>query len=421
MASFPAMTDLLGPELVTKAGTAKTADALAGKDVVGLYFSAHWCPPCRNFTPLLGKFYEAKKAAGASFEIVFVSSDKDAKAFAEYYGEQASWTALPFGDRKKKEELSKKYKVRGIPTFVVVDGKTGETITLDGREGVSNEPEAFPWKPKSLDEVLEGLPPLQDKSGGEVLLEDKPGPLLLYFSAHWCPPCKRFTPELVKFFDTLKAKHADANCCFVSSDKDQGSFDGYFGEMGANWLALPYSARDAKTDLSKAFDVSGIPTLVLLSAADAAGKRTVVTTSGRECVSDGLVEGFPAAWAPKPFGDLTKTTESKGASVNDAKALCVFAHGLDGAAQDAAVAALKKVATADRKGETLYFFATSLPDGAAAQVAQLCGVGASTNKATLVLLDIPDDGGYYKMEADVSEASLECFVEDPGDRQQLSN
>ena len=154
-----------------------------------------------------------------------------------------------------------------------------------------------------------------------MLLEDKPGPLLLYFSAHWCPPCKRFTPELVKFFDTLKAKHADANCCFVSSDKDQGSFDGYFGEMGANWLALPsfparsfadesrrrrgchvdspwrrrvaatsrprlgrrketgarrrYSARDAKTDLSKAFDVSGIPTLVLLSAADAAGKRTV--------------------------------------------------------------------------------------------------------------------------------------------------
>ena len=27
------------------------ADSLNGKDVVGLYFSAHWCPPCRAFTP----------------------------------------------------------------------------------------------------------------------------------------------------------------------------------------------------------------------------------------------------------------------------------------------------------------------------------------------------------------------------------
>jgi len=415
------LTDLLGPTLLTKAGEKPTAEALAEKDVVGLYFSAHWCPPCRNFTPLLGKFYEQKKAEGAKFEIVFVSSDKDEASFAEYYGEQASWTALPFGDRAKKDALSKKYKVRGIPTFVVLDGKTGETITVDGRDGVSSDPDAFPWKPKTLDEVLAGLPALQDKSGGAVALADAPGPLLLYFSAHWCPPCKKFTPQLVAFFDKLKAAHPDANLAFVSSDRDEASFDGYFGEMGANWLALPYAARDAKEDLSKVFKVGGIPTLVLLSAADASGARTLVTASGRECVADELVEGFPASWAPKPFGDLTKTAESKGASVNDAKALCVFAHGLEeGAARDAAVAALQKVATADGKGETLYFFATSIDGGVAASVARLCGVGDSAKKATLVLLDIPDDGGYYKMEADdASEAALAKFLEAPGERLQL--
>jgi nucleoredoxin len=27
-------------------------DALRGK-VVAFYFSAHWCPPCQHFTPLL--------------------------------------------------------------------------------------------------------------------------------------------------------------------------------------------------------------------------------------------------------------------------------------------------------------------------------------------------------------------------------
>ena len=34
------------------------------------------CPPCRQFTPLLKQAYEAIKAAGNSFEIVFVSSDR---------------------------------------------------------------------------------------------------------------------------------------------------------------------------------------------------------------------------------------------------------------------------------------------------------------------------------------------------------
>ena len=33
-------------------------EALAGKQLVCFYFSAHWCPPCRQFTPILKDFYE---------------------------------------------------------------------------------------------------------------------------------------------------------------------------------------------------------------------------------------------------------------------------------------------------------------------------------------------------------------------------
>ena len=33
-------------------------EALEGKKFVGFYFSAHWCPPCRGFTPVLKDFYE---------------------------------------------------------------------------------------------------------------------------------------------------------------------------------------------------------------------------------------------------------------------------------------------------------------------------------------------------------------------------
>jgi len=420
MASFTPhdWTTALGPQLQTKSGLKPTAEALKA-EVVGLYFSAHWCPPCRKFTPMLGQFYEKLKASGKSFEIVFVSSDKDDASFSEYYGEQASWLALPFAARATKEALAKKYKVRGIPSFVVLDGATGETITLDGRDGVASDPAGFPWRPKSLDDVLGDLPAFENKAGASVPLSAVPGPLLLYFSAHWCPPCRGFTPQLVKFFARLKAAHADANIAFVSSDRDPNSFGEYFGEMGADWLALPFAEKAAKGALSKAFDVQGIPSLVLLSAADASGSRHLITASGRECVADEIVADFPSSWAPKPFGDLTKTAESKGASVNDAKSLCVLAHGLDGGKQEAAVKALQALAKTERKSETLFFFATS-QDGIAGRVAELCGVGPSPKKATLVLLDLPDDGAYYKMELpEVSVAALEVFLEDPGDRLQL--
>ena len=59
--------DLLGPSLLSlemvDASSAQlvahyTNQALNGKKVVGLYFSADWCGPCRKFTPELLAFYK---------------------------------------------------------------------------------------------------------------------------------------------------------------------------------------------------------------------------------------------------------------------------------------------------------------------------------------------------------------------------
>jgi thiol-disulfide isomerase/thioredoxin len=57
---------------------------------------AHWCPPCRNFTPKLAKiFKEINNEVKNKLDIVFVSWDKDQEGFNEYFNEMP-WKALPF-------------------------------------------------------------------------------------------------------------------------------------------------------------------------------------------------------------------------------------------------------------------------------------------------------------------------------------
>jgi len=53
-----------------------TLSSLAPK-VKLLYFSASWCPPCREFTPKLAKWYNKINESAKRVEVVFVSRDRD--------------------------------------------------------------------------------------------------------------------------------------------------------------------------------------------------------------------------------------------------------------------------------------------------------------------------------------------------------
>ncbi len=87
-----------------------------------IYFSAHWCPPCRAFTPKLVKYYN-ENGGGKEFEILFVSSDKDSTKMGEYMKEMSMpWPALRFGS-SKTAEIKKKYGGNGIPCLTVLDDK----------------------------------------------------------------------------------------------------------------------------------------------------------------------------------------------------------------------------------------------------------------------------------------------------------
>ena len=106
MASGDVFANLIGSTLV-KCENEKIVEfdtsSLMNDGVVCLYFSAHWCPPCRSFTPVLGTWY-SKLTSGSlkgKLEVVFLSSDQSEEEFDSYF-KTMPWCALPYSDRDKK-------------------------------------------------------------------------------------------------------------------------------------------------------------------------------------------------------------------------------------------------------------------------------------------------------------------------------
>ncbi|MCK4563413.1 MAG: redoxin domain-containing protein [Verrucomicrobia bacterium] len=132
-----AIYKLFGDELRNNRKKKVSVDELSGK-IIGIYFSAHWCGPCRKFTPELVEFHEKMTKKGKPFEIVFVSSDSSKSDMYNYVEEMdMPWLMLPYGDDHKKS-LSEKFGVRGIPMLVIIDAE-GNTITKNGRGEVSSQ------------------------------------------------------------------------------------------------------------------------------------------------------------------------------------------------------------------------------------------------------------------------------------------
>ena len=87
----------------------------------------------------------------------------------------------------------------------------------------------------------------------------------IYYSAHWCPPCRAFTPKLVEWYKEFKPKHENFELVFASSDKNEEAQIEYMKEMGMPWPAMKFAA--AKDPLVKKYSASGIPYIVLINEA----------------------------------------------------------------------------------------------------------------------------------------------------------
>ncbi len=87
--------------------------------------------------------------------------------------------------------------------------------------------------------------------------------VLLYFSASWCGPCKKFTPSLVEFFDQ-NVDSRKVMVVLVGRDRSEAEMMQYMTDHGMKWPAIPFKQLQKSGVLDK-YGGRGIPNLVLLN------------------------------------------------------------------------------------------------------------------------------------------------------------
>ena len=143
------LIQLLPQELKSKNGITALSEVIESP-LVGIYFSAHWCPPCRGFTPVLSEFYNKANEEKKQIEIVFVSCDKDLNSFNEYYNTMP-WVAINFED-EMKDTIAEAFEINGIPALLVFDNK-GNMIDQDGRDIVEQNKD-YGYTKENADKVI---------------------------------------------------------------------------------------------------------------------------------------------------------------------------------------------------------------------------------------------------------------------------
>ena len=143
------LIQLLPQELKSKNGITALSE-VNESPLVGIYFSAHWCPPCRGFTPVLSEFYNKANEEKKQIEIVFVSCDKDLNSFNEYYNTMP-WVAINFED-EMKDAIAEAFEINGIPCLLVFDNK-GNLVDQDGRDIVEQNKD-YGYTKENADKVI---------------------------------------------------------------------------------------------------------------------------------------------------------------------------------------------------------------------------------------------------------------------------
>ena len=112
--------------------------ASANTPLVGIYFGAKWCPPCRRFSPLLSRFAQHN---AKHFSVVFCSVDHSRDQCLSF-SRGKHFLCVPF-DVPQRRQLVKALRISSFPTLIVFDTRDAsrppKVVTRWGRLAIQGE------------------------------------------------------------------------------------------------------------------------------------------------------------------------------------------------------------------------------------------------------------------------------------------
>lgn len=245
----------------------KLADVLRKKKFIGIYASASWCAPCRQYTPRLIEFY---KEFGDRMEVVLVGyDDTQDKVFKYMTDHKMPWLTV-----KKDSPAILNYRarndIRGIPNFRLYDAKTGKLLLPNEinlraiRRIITGEKDTFKagtpedWKLF----FKKGLCQTNGKKAEVDALKKK------RFIALYCvntddPKSKKFTAELAAFY---KKNKKQMEVVFYTYGKDKEQILKYMKGMKMPWLAMEPNPEEVQRFLLK-YAINSSPDLRVFNVA----------------------------------------------------------------------------------------------------------------------------------------------------------
>ena len=88
---------------------------------------------------------------------------------------------------------------------------------------------------------------------------------LFYYSASWSPSCRKFTPDLIKFYDKAKKKISNFEIVFISSDDSEKEMLAYIKKAKMPWPIIKFEEID-KLDFLKKAGGRGVPCVSVLNS-----------------------------------------------------------------------------------------------------------------------------------------------------------
>jgi nucleoredoxin len=178
------------------------------------------------------------------------------------------------GDADAKEGVFKMRNGRTI-NIKAADLSEADAKRLEEWNAADAEPEAPASVPSVFDDVLDGnLLMLNRKKLKKHELTSKPTKYyVFYYTASWCGPCLKFTPDLVDFYD--RNKNENFELVLITSDDEEDAMEEYAADKKMPWPQLEHAkVKDFKRKFKHG--VSGIPSVIVCDL-----EGNIVSKNGR--------------------------------------------------------------------------------------------------------------------------------------------